>query len=221
VTSLIPVDALVLDYGEVLCEPASDGAMVAMAGETGIEPARFRELYWRLREDYDRGTLDGPAYWTRLAAEAGVVLSADGMSRLIALDVDAWTRVDARMFEWVNEQLAGGMKVSLLSNMVLEIKRQLLELGLFGAFTNVTFSCDVGSVKPEPAIYRHLLAKLGVSPERVLLIDDRPANIAGAGAVGMRGIVFRGFDALIADLRSFDLNLATRRSHTSTDSRRG
>jgi putative hydrolase of the HAD superfamily len=212
VTRPTTIDALVLDYGEVLCEPASDEAMIAMAAEAGIEPSRFRELYWRLREDYDRGTLDGPAYWTRLAAEAGVALAADGMSRLIALDVDAWTRVDTRMFEWVDEQLASGMTVSLLSNLVLEIKQQLLDLGVFAAFTNLTFSCDVGSVKPEPAIYQHVLAKLGVSPARVLLIDDRPANIAGARTVGMPGIVFRGYDALIADLGSFDLNLPARRS---------
>jgi HAD superfamily hydrolase (TIGR01509 family) len=58
----------------------------------------------------------------------------------------------------------------------------------------------VGSVKPEPAIYRHVLDGLGVPAERALLIDDRAVNIDAARALGMHGILFRGYEALMAEI---------------------
>lgn len=67
-------------------------------------------------------------------------------------------------------------------------------------FTVAFSSCYVGLRKPEPAIYRCAIDVLGMAPERILFIDDRPENAAGAAAVGMKTIVFKGESALRAEL---------------------
>jgi 2-haloacid dehalogenase len=54
-------------------------------------------------------------------------------------------------------------------------------------FDGVVVSGEVGVVKPDPAIYRRLLDDYGLDPASCLFIDDSPANVAGAQAVGMRG----------------------------------
>ena len=51
-------------------------------------------------------------------------------------------------------------------------------------------SCEEGVVKPEPEIYRRLLGRYGLDPAQTLFIDDRPANIAAAAALGIRGQLF-------------------------------
>ena len=61
-------------------------------------------------------------------------------------------------------------------------------------------SCYVGLRKPELAIYRRALDILGRAPQRVLFIDDRPENVAGGVAAGMKAIRFTGADALRSDL---------------------
>ena len=61
-------------------------------------------------------------------------------------------------------------------------------------------SCYVGLRKPEPAIYRRALDILGRPGERVLFIDDRQENVAGAEAAGMKGLCFSGADNLRRDL---------------------
>jgi putative hydrolase of the HAD superfamily len=61
-------------------------------------------------------------------------------------------------------------------------------------------SCYVGLRKPGQAIYRRALDILGVSPERVLFIDDREENTVGAEAVGMKAIQFQGATALRREL---------------------
>jgi putative hydrolase of the HAD superfamily len=62
------------------------------------------------------------------------------------------------------------------------------------------WSCQLGIVKPDPAIYRHTLGKLGVRPEEALFIDDKLANIEAARAVGMQAIEFSTIEQLRADL---------------------
>ncbi|GJM37202.1 MAG: phosphoglycolate phosphatase [Acidimicrobiales bacterium] len=50
-------------------------------------------------------------------------------------------------------------------------------------------SSAVGMRKPDPAIYHHTLAELGVAPERAVFLDDMDANVAAARDIGMHGIV--------------------------------
>jgi putative hydrolase of the HAD superfamily len=57
-------------------------------------------------------------------------------------------------------------------------------------------SCYLGLRKPDPAIYYRALDILGGPAERILFIDDRAENVAGAEAVGMKAIRFEGADAL-------------------------
>ena len=56
--------------------------------------------------------------------------------------------------------------------------------------TEQLVSCEEGVVKPEPEIYRRLLGRYGLDPAQTLFIDDRPANIAAAAALGIRGQLF-------------------------------
>jgi len=74
------------------------------------------------------------------------------------------------------------------------------KFGLRELFDVALSSCYLGLRKPEPAIYKRALDILGRPPERVLFIDDRPENVAGATGVGMKGIVFKGAEGLRSEL---------------------
>ena len=68
--------------------------------------------------------------------------------------------------------------------------------GLRKYFKIALSSCYVGLRKPGLPIYRRALDILGGQPSRILFIDDREENVAGAVAAGMKGIRFTGADAL-------------------------
>ena len=63
-------------------------------------------------------------------------------------------------------------------------------------------SCYLGLRKPEPAIYLRALDILGRPAERILFIDDRAENVAGALTAGMKAIRFEGAEALRRELTS-------------------
>jgi putative hydrolase of the HAD superfamily len=50
----------------------------------------------------------------------------------------------------------------------------------------VVSSAEAGASKPDPAIFRLALERLGVRPERALHVGDSPADEAGARAAGMQ-----------------------------------
>ncbi|GAA5210051.1 HAD-IA family hydrolase [Microbacterium kyungheense] len=47
------------------------------------------------------------------------------------------------------------------------------------------YSCDVGVAKPDPAFFVHIATDLGIAPERLLFLDDQPANVDGARRAGL------------------------------------
>jgi putative hydrolase of the HAD superfamily len=61
-------------------------------------------------------------------------------------------------------------------------------------------SCYVGLRKPGLPIYRRALDILGGQPSRILFIDDREENVAGAVEAGMTGVRFTGAGPLREEL---------------------
>jgi putative hydrolase of the HAD superfamily len=57
--------------------------------------------------------------------------------------------------------------------------------------TGFLISSDLGYAKPDPAFFTAALDRIGRSASECLLIDDNGRYLAGAAAVGIRGILFR------------------------------
>jgi putative hydrolase of the HAD superfamily len=72
--------------------------------------------------------------------------------------------------------------------------------GIRGHLKVAFSSCYLGLRKPGQAIYRRALDILGLPAQRILFIDDRAENVAGAEAAGMQAIRFTGAGALRSEL---------------------
>jgi HAD superfamily hydrolase (TIGR01509 family) len=51
-------------------------------------------------------------------------------------------------------------------------------------------SGDVGTRKPEPAIYQILLSRTGVPADQIVFVDDRPKNLTAARDLGIQAVHF-------------------------------
>jgi len=65
---------------------------------------------------------------------------------------------------------------------------------VFALFDHCFLTCEIGLRKPDPALFRHVESVTGHPPERHLLIDDMPQNVAGARAAGWQAIRFVGVE---------------------------
>jgi putative hydrolase of the HAD superfamily len=83
------------------------------------------------------------------------------------------------------------------------------EFGLRQYFSVALSSCYLGLRKPDAAIYNRALDILCRPAGRILFIDDRPENVAGATGVGIQGIVFKGAQRLMVELEKLGLTLGS------------
>ncbi len=87
---------------------------------------------------------------------------------------------------------AAGRPVHALSNFATDKFALARERHDFlSAFDVAVISGHVGAVKPEPRIYEILFERVGAPREELLFIDDSPANIRAAEALGMATIHYR------------------------------
>ncbi len=92
---------------------------------------------------------------------------------------------------------ARGMAVHALSNFGVPT----LALGektypVLTEFDRRFVSGELELMKPDPAIYAHVEAELGLVPDTMLFIDDRPENIEAAQARGWQGHLFETSEGL-------------------------
>jgi len=57
--------------------------------------------------------------------------------------------------------------------------------GIGGIYTDEFISSEMKLLKPSAAFYSEVVRRLGLAPEEILFIDDSPANVEGAKAVGI------------------------------------
>ncbi len=103
------------------------------------------------------------------------------------------------------KELAASNKCTLgvLNNEARETNEYRFEKFGLRSYLNVTLSsCYLGVRKPDKAIYQMALDILGRPPERILFIDDRMENVAGAVNAGMKAIQFHGEQELRRELVS-------------------
>ena len=87
------------------------------------------------------------------------------------------------------------------------LRRQLERHGLLGYFDHWSFSDDVGWYKPAPEIFRHALDGLGgVDPSQAAHVGDlRRTDVAGARAMGMTSVRYRGLADDVSDTPDADV----------------
>ena len=71
-------------------------------------------------------------------------------------------------------------------------------------FDVLVWSFQHGIAKPDPAIYRYTLERLGTGAADTLFIDDRLPNVEAALALGMKAIEFKSIAQLHSDLEHAD-----------------
>ena len=193
--------AVVFDYGMVLTGPPDPAAHAALVRITGLPADRLDSLYWADRHAYDEGKLTGLEFWRKLAREAGLNLKPAELEELNEWDARMWTTENPAMLAWQLVLKQRGLLTAIVSNMgdtVHELMQR--ELEWLSRFDVLVWSYQLRIAKPDPAIYRYVLEKLGTQPEETLFIDDRPVNVEAAIAFGMKGVVFTTVEKLREDL---------------------
>lgn len=153
---------------------------------------------------FDAGTLDPEGFQAEVCGRLGIALPRE--------EFYAYYNEIFRLIPGTLPVLSKAKRtcrLMLLSNtdpMRYEyILRTYPEVGIFDASV---ISYIEKLMKPDPRIFAVALTRAEASPSDCVFIDDRPENVAAAGALGIKGIVFEeGATDLQAELEKLGVEL--------------
>lgn len=103
-----------------------------------------------------------------------------------------------------------GLRVGLASSSTRAwVVPQLRALGLLDRFDAIRTADDVRQVKPDPELYRSVLAALGVEPAHAVAVEDSPNGALAARRAGMRCVVVPNAVTLHLAFGEVDLRLGS------------
>jgi len=82
-----------------------------------------------------------------------------------------------------------GIKTALVSNIGIDVRSVLNRTGLAELLDSVVLSFEVGAVKPDAEIFARALDRIGVTPERALMVGDSWREDGGAAQLGVRTLI--------------------------------
>ena len=145
---------------------------------------------WRA---FQAGEMTEREYWARRCAEFHELTGEAPempvfMGHLYDGDEGEIVRPGARAL--IDDAKAAGIPVGALTNDLTAFHSQewIDRMTVIGKFDQMVDGRRDGIMKPDPAAYRLIAERLGVTPEECVFIDDQPVNLAGADAVGMRTV---------------------------------
>ena len=106
-----------------------------------------------------------------------------------------WTRAIDGARETLEALARSGYRLGVVSNAEGRVARDLDGAGYASLFETVVDSHLVGVQKPDPAIFRIALDRMGASADRTVFVGDVPAvDVAGARAAGLAPILLDRHD---------------------------
>ncbi|HWD96953.1 MAG TPA: HAD family phosphatase [Acidimicrobiales bacterium] len=178
---------LLCDYGEVLSLPQPLADQEAIESITGQAGGDFWTSYWDSRPAYDRGDVTAQSYWT---AVLGACPTPTHLDAIIESDAASWIHPNSPALDAASRASQRGLQLAIFSNAPLEIAAAIDSREWLAEFSPRIFSCNLRTIKPEPAAYLAVLATLNAGPNDVVFFDDRAANVVAARQIGIRAELF-------------------------------
>ena len=186
--------AVLFDLGGVLLPFDRERRVAAIVAQLGVEADDVRELFdGPLPRLMDLGKADETDFAAAFADIAGRPI-APATARALILSV--FEAPNAELWRIVAE-----LRRSVIVGGFSDNPAFVAELFPDGAVLDpMIFSSQIGAMKPSDAAFAAAEARLGIGGDRVLFIDDGPANVQAARRRGWDAIQFTANAALVADL---------------------
>jgi 2-haloacid dehalogenase len=202
------ITAVVFDLGGVLIDWNPRYLYRKLFGGDDAAMERFlTEVWtteWNARHDAGRPFAEGVAE---------LITAHPDQAELITIYTQRWAETLAGSFEGtvaiLTELRQAGFRTYALSNWSAEtFPIALARFPFLDEMDGILISGEVKLAKPDPAIFRELMARFDLTPQTTVYIDDWDRNVAAAESLGMIAVRFVDAEQLRSDLRQIGLPLA-------------
>ncbi len=188
-------DGVVFDFGGVISVSPMEGwELYPFCAARGVDRTTVAAGWKRYRHLWDGGFISFDEMYRRIFADAGVEISAADLEELWEIDAVGWIRnLRPETLDLMRMLKAQGKKLGILSNMSPDFHDRLFvpRAADYRALADVEVISGLEKLyKPERPIYDLTQRRMGLSPERLLFLDDTPVNVNAARSYGWQAEVY-------------------------------
>ena len=188
-------DGVVFDFGGVISVSPMEGwELYPFCAARGVDRTTVAAGWKRYRHLWDGGFISFDEMYRRIFADAGVEISAADLEELWEIDAVGWIRnLRPETLDLMRMLKAQGKKLGILSNMSPDFHDRLFvpRAPDYRALADVEVLSGLEKLyKPERPIYDLTQRRMGLSPERLLFLDDTPVNVNAARSYGWQAEVY-------------------------------
>lgn len=165
-------------------------AFTNIAADFNVSIEKVESIYWQYDDKMNHGEMTLAEFNAVLAKNLGV--DRVNWSEYYLANIDPSIDMD-NVIRWV----ADNYKVGLLTNNWPGQTRSMIQNKILPDvdYWSVVDSSEIGSIKPEEAIFKKAAQMAGVAPSEILLIDDMRPNIVAAQRMGWHVMWFDDYNA--------------------------
>ena len=193
-------DTIVFDLGNVLLDWNVERILESLDSDPAERDLLRRELF--AHPDWlalDSGRATEAEVIERISRRSS--LRPASVERALAAARDSLRPIPETL-RLVRDIAAIGKRLLCLSNMSRETWAHIRDLECLRLFEGIVISGIEGCVKPDEGIFRLLIERHALSPQRSLFIDDSLANVEAAERLGINGFHFQRSPACYSSLRT-------------------
>jgi HAD superfamily hydrolase (TIGR01509 family) len=194
-------EVLLFDLGGVLIDFAGFAELPRLLRDPpSRSEIRGRWIHSEPVQRFERGDIAANEFARSFVAEWELEISP----QVFLAEFTSWAR---GLYPGANEllgRLRASYRLACLSNSN-ELHTPLHREAVRPYVERCFFSNELGLVKPQPAIYEHVVGELAVPPARIALFDDTTINVEAAARAGMNAYLTDGLADLEQTLRSLGL----------------
>lgn len=203
-----PIEAVLFDFHSTLVDQGDAATWLALAWEHAgrdgdpavvLGAAEVSELtawadrIWEQARDVDpdnRRDLDPASHRSVYDAlvERAPHVDAELADAMYATMLETWIPYDDTI-PLLRALADRGVRTALVSNVGIDVRVVLDRAGLGDLLDEVVLSFEAGVVKPDTVIFATALDRLGVAPERALMVGDSWRDDGGAAQLGIRTLL--------------------------------
>lgn len=193
------IRGVIFDYGRVLAHTQYQEPRAAWERRLGLEPGALTRAVHNAHSwiATQRGEITIDRHWQAIGTALGLRPEDTTALRAAFYSGDV---LNVELVACIDRLRTSGLRVGLLSNFSADLRAMVVQQDLLRRFDALAISAEIGVMKPDAAAYRAVLAMLGMEAQTCVFIDDVPANVAAAQAVGLHGIVFEDNASCLAAL---------------------
>jgi HAD superfamily hydrolase (TIGR01493 family) len=197
-------DAVLFDNGGTLTHRTSPVAAVrALAAQLGVDiPEEEAAHYWRRSKEHSRSLMARKRLRRNLsradhraAYVTGYAPFEEIAAGLAELMYDQWKTNPQTMVPYpdapatLKSFASANIPIGIVSNTGWSIDAGYAATGLDAFIGTFVLSCDLGIAKPDPLLFLTACQRLGVSPERTLMVGNNRLADSGSICAGCQCLI--------------------------------